>query len=126
LHFLLLHIKLLGSIFNVMEILKLSRVKMVVLCMLLFALGACSLTEPFVDRRREAGRPKDNLYVGSSKPDAPVVCYNGLITKFDEVQKMADAECVKHDTGISARLDDEEIFACRIMTPTKAKFQCVR
>lgn len=109
-----------------MEILKLSRVKFGVLCMLLFAVGACSLTEPFVDRRREAGRPKDNLYVGSSKSDAPVVCYNGWKTSFDEIQKMADDECVKNDTGVAAKLDGEEVFSCRIMTPTKAKFQCVR
>ena len=103
-----------------------SRVNFIGLWLLLFIVGACSLTDPFVDRRREAGRPKDNLYVGSSKPDAPVICYNGLRTSFDEVQKMADEECVKHDTGTAARLDDEEVFACRIMTPTKAKFQCVR
>lgn len=103
-----------------------SRVKFSVLCVLLFAVSACSLTEPFVDRRREAGRPKDNLYVGSSQPDAPVVCYNGWRTSFEEVQKMADAECVKHDTGIAAKLDEEEMLSCRILTPTKAKFQCVR
>lgn len=109
-----------------MEILKLSRVKFSVLWVLLFVATACSLTEPFVDRRREAGRPKDDLYVGSSTTEAPVVCYNGWKTSFEEVQKMADAECVKYDTGIAAKLDEEEHFSCRIMTPTKAKFQCVR
>ena len=103
-----------------------SRVKIIVLWLVLAAVEACSLTEPFVDRRREAGRPRDSLYVGSSKPDAPVVCYNGWKTDFSKVQKMADEECIKHDTGIAAKLEDEEIFACRIMTPTKAKFQCVR
>lgn len=109
-----------------MEILKLSRVKMVGPALLLLLAGACSLTEPFVDRRREAGKTGAELYVGSSKADAPVVCYNGWKTKFEDVQKMADEECIKYGTGTSASLDAEEHFTCRVMTPTKAKFQCVR
>lgn len=103
-----------------------SRVKMAVLSLLLLQAGACSLTEPFVDRRREAGKTGAELYVGSSKADAPVVCYNGWATDFETVQKMADAECVKQGTGSAASLDGEERFSCRIMTPSKAKFQCVR
>lgn len=103
-----------------------SRGKMAVLTLLLLQTAACSLTEPFVDRRREAGKSGEELYVGSSKTDAPVVCYNGWVTEFEMVQKMADEECVKYGTGTAASLDVEEKFVCRIMTPTKAKFQCVR
>ena len=66
------------------------------------------------------------LYVGASKTDAPVVCYNGWVTDFEEVQKMADEECVKHNTGTSASLENEDRFSCRLFTPTYAKFQCVR
>ena len=97
-----------------------------ILCFLLLSIGACSLADAFVDRRREAGRPVDSLYVGSSKTDAPVICYNKLITDFETVQKMADEECVRHDTGIRAEFDEEDLFSCRILTPVKAKFHCVR
>lgn len=103
-----------------------SRVKIAVWLLLLLQAAACSLTEPFVDRRREAGKTGAELYVGSSKTDAPVVCYNGWKTEFEDVQKMADEECVKQGTGSAAVLDAEERFSCRIMTPTKAKFQCAR
>lgn len=109
-----------------MEILKLSRKKMAQAVLLVLFLGACSLTQPFVDRRREAGMTGSGLYVGASKTDAPVVCYNGWVTDFEEVQKMADEECVKHNTGTSASLENEDRFSCRLFTPTYAKFQCVR
>ena len=109
-----------------MEILKLSRKKMAQAVLLVLFLGACSLTQPFVDRRREAGMTGAGLYVGASKTDAPVVCYNGWVTDFEEVQKMADDECVKHNTGTSASLENEDRFSCRLFTPTYAKFQCVR
>ena len=103
-----------------------SRIKFIGLWLILITVSACSFLDPFVDRRREAGRPKDNLYVGSSKPDAPVICYNGWRTDFSEVQKMADDECIKHNTGVAARFEEKEMFACRILIPTKAKFECIR
>ena len=109
-----------------MEILKLSSLKIFSAVLLLLLVAACSLSEPFVDRRREAGKKGDELYVGTSKTDAPVICYNGWVTDFSAVQKMADDECVKNNTGTAAVLDNEERFSCRIMTPTYAKFQCVR
>lgn len=103
-----------------------SRVKMVLMLFLLLAVSACSMTEPFVNRRREAGKSGAELYVGSSKPEAPVVCYNSWVSGFEKVQKMADDECVKHSTGTSALLEKDEGFSCRILTPRSAKFQCVR
>ena len=109
-----------------MEILKLSRKKIAQAVLLVLFLGACSLTHPFVDRRREAGRTGASLYVGTSKTDAPVVCYNGWVTDFEEVQKIADDECIKHNTGTAASLEAENRFSCRLFTPTYAKFQCVR
>ena len=93
---------------------------------LLLSVTACSLTDAFVDRRREAGRTGNALYVGSSKTDAPVVCYNKLTTDFAKVQQMADEECVRHNTGVRAEFDEEDVFSCRILTPAKAKFHCVR
>ncbi|MBR1648200.1 MAG: hypothetical protein IJ689_01205 [Alphaproteobacteria bacterium] len=103
-----------------------ARVKILILLLFAEFVCACSQLEPFVDRRREAGKTGNELYVGASKKDAPVVCYNGFKTDFSTVQKMADDECIKYDTGTAASLDEEEKFSCRILTPTKAKFQCVR
>ena len=54
-----------------------SRVKLLNIVLLCLALNACSLLDPFIDRRREAGaKDEAHLYVGASKPDAPAICYN--------------------------------------------------
>ena len=94
--------------------------------MLLLFVTACSQVEPFVDSRREAGQTGPRLYVGSSQKDAPAVCYNGLWTDAEEVQKLADDVCVKNGTGTKAVFDRKEKFSCRILTPQKSFFKCVR
>lgn len=93
---------------------------------MLFAVAACSWTDPYVDRRRNAGEKKENLYTGFSRPDAPVICYNGWKTEFADLQKMADAECVKQGTGLRAESVEEKHFVCRLMTPSYVKFKCVK
>ncbi len=103
-----------------------SRGKIIIFLLLLCAVNACSQVEPFVDSRREAGRPRENLYVGSSKKNAPTVCYNPLWTDFEKVQKMADEVCVKNDTGTKAVLGRKNYFSCALTTPTKAFFKCER
>lgn len=92
----------------------------------LFFVSACSLFEPFIDRRRNAGATDMRfLYVGASKPDAPAVCYNGLWTNEEEIQKLADAECLKHQTGTHAVKQDTSHFSCKILLPSHAYFKCV-
>ncbi len=104
-----------------------SRLKMTILPILMLALGACSLLNPFVDRRREAGAPSaDKLYVGRSKPEAPAICYNGLWTSFDEVKKMADEECVKQKKGSHAEEVSKSTFTCRVLLPNHYYFKCVK
>lgn len=100
--------------------------KIVLFLLLISIVSACSQVEPFVDRRREAGRPRANLYVGSSKKNAPVICYNALWTDFDEVQKKADDECIKNGAGTKAVFDKKDYFSCTLATPSKAFFKCVR
>lgn len=71
-----------------MEFLKLSRVKLLNIVLLCLALNACSLLDPFIDRRREAGaKDEAHLYVGASRPDAPAICYNKWTTDFETLQK---------------------------------------
>ena len=79
-----------------MEFFKLSRPKRLNIILLLLALGGCSLFQPYIDRRREAGvSDPSKLYLGLSKPEAPAVCYNNWVSDYAEVKKLADNECVK-------------------------------
>jgi len=85
---------------------------------LLALLVACG--RPFVDTRREAGQVES---VGTSTPNAPVVCYAKSETSPEEVAAMANAVCAK--SGRAARFDSEALLACRLMQPWRAQFTCV-
>jgi len=108
------------------EILKLSRINFALCILVLLAVSACSWVNPYIDRRRNAGEKRENLYVGFSQPDAPVICYNGWKTDFEQLQQMADAECRNQGTGIRAEFEEKQYFVCRLMTPAYAKFKCVK
>lgn len=90
-----------------------------------FLSGCASQFGPFVDRRREAGGREDGaLYVGRSTPDEPAICYNKLYTSWEEVQKLADAECLKNKTGNHATPVKETVFSCRLLVPNHYYFKC--
>lgn len=89
-----------------------------------FLLCSCSVLQPFVDRRRDAGAPSHRLYVGESKKDAPSVCYNILTTDYPTVKKMADEECIKYKTGTHAVPVSQEAFSCRVLIPARINFKC--
>lgn len=108
-----------------MEFFKLSRVKFLIIGLMLIFISGCSLFQPFVDRRRNAGQTGDLLYVGRSKPAAPVVCYNSWVSEFEQIQKMADEECIKQKTGTRAEFVSEDKFSCRLLTPIYSNFQCI-
>ena len=103
-----------------------SRIKLSGCVLMLVILTACSWVEPFVDRRRNAGAPMESLYVGASTPENPAICYNGWVSEYDEIKKMADEECRKHKTGDYAEPVGQEFFTCRIMTPAIYRFKCVK
>ncbi len=110
-----------------MEISKLSRVKIANILALVLLINACSLVEPFVDRRRNAGeRNMEKLYVGESKVDAPAICYNKLTTSYQNVKKLADEECVKNNTGSHAVPVKQTILSCRLFIPNHLYFKCVK
>ena len=102
-----------------------SRIKLIFCGLTLFAIMGCSLMEPYVDRRRDAGQPLDRLFVGKSQLDAPVICFNPLYSEVDEVQKMADEECVRNEKGNRAESVNKESFACTLLTPSYMYFKCV-
>lgn len=92
----------------------------------LCATGACSMLNPFVDRRREAGvKDLAYLYVGESTPENPAICYNKLTSNFEQIQKMADEECVKNQTGNKAIFVDKSVFTCRVLIPNHLYFKCI-
>lgn len=93
---------------------------------MLFLCG-CSLFNPYIDRRRNPGVSDINmLYTGPSKPDAPVICYNPLLTDDDELQQMADAECIKHETGDRAVFVKKTYLNGKLLLPNHAHYVCVR
>lgn len=64
-----------------------ARANFTYLAVMAFLLSACSVLEPFVDRKRNAGAPPTQLYVGRSRKDAPSICYNILTTDYKTVKK---------------------------------------
>ena len=102
-----------------------SRVKILNCLILAGMLCSCSLLDPFVDRRRNAGeRDISKLYVGKSTPEQPAICYNSWTTDYATVKKLADEECLKHKTGTQAVPLKQTHFTCRLFLPTHIYFQC--
>ena len=102
-----------------------SNIKVIFSIVILCMLTACSLFEPFVDRRRNAGESDMNrLYVGRSTPDEPAVCTNGLWTTDEKVKQLADAECEKHHPGSHATFTHKTHLTCRLLLPTHVYFKC--
>ncbi len=98
--------------------------KLIISSALILTLSACSFWQPYVDRRRNAGNPPDRLYVGRSTPYNPSICYNGWVSDVNEVQKLADEECLKYKTGDKAVLLQTSSFDCKIFVPSRANFKC--
>lgn len=104
-----------------------SRGNLLIIAIVCLAINACSLTTPFVDRRREAGaQTPETLYIGKSTPEKPAICYNALTTPFAEVKKLAEQECRKQKTGIYAVPLNQTVFTCRVLVPNHFYFDCVK
>ncbi len=100
-----------------------STLKLTLLLFPLFCVAACTQFGPFEDRRREPGT--QYVYVGSSKPGKPVICYNPLFTGQDRVKAMADGLCEENKAGTHAEAADRDYFSCRLFVPSKAYYKCV-
>ena len=110
-----------------MEFLKLSSVKLSISCLFLFFLTACSLFQPYIDRKRNPGVSDIRfLYTGPSTPEKPVICYNGWLTSDEKLQEMADAECVAQNTGTHAEFVNKTYFDGKLLLPNHAHYQCVK
>lgn len=94
--------------------------------LLLFFVASCGIFDPYIDRQRNPGVSDiNNLYSGPSKPDAPVVCYNGLLTDDDKLQELATAECRKHGTGDYAEFQRKTYIDGKLLLPNQAFYKCV-
>jgi hypothetical protein len=110
-----------------MEFFKLSRAKILNLVLLTSVICSCTILDPYIDRRRNPGTSDvSKLYTGSSKEDAPAICYNQLLTTDEELQKMADEECDKHNAGTHAEFVKKDGFSCKILLPATAYYKCVK
>ena len=103
-----------------------SSLKLVISTIFLLILCGCGMLNPYIDRRRNPGTQDiSQLYSGPSKPDAPVVCYNGLLSSDEDLQELATAECVKHGTGNYAEFLQKTHFDGKLLLPSHAYYKCV-
>lgn len=110
-----------------MEFFKLSSLKFYIACLSVLFMSGCTLFQPFVDRKRNPGTSDiSKLYSGSSKPNAPVICYNPLFTDDNELQQMADDVCKTEETGDRAELQGKNYIDGKLLLPAKARYLCVK
>lgn len=104
-----------------------SRAKILNLVLLCSFIGGCSILDPYIDRRRNPGTTDPTkLYTGKSKADAPAVCYNPLLSSEEELQALADAECVKNNAGTRAEFIKTDGFSCKILLPATNFYKCIK
>lgn len=101
-----------------------SRLKLLLFLFVLIFVSSCSQFRAFEDRRREPGT--ERMYSGSSKPGAPVICYNPLFYKIDEINNIADGLCQENDVNTKAKYVDKDSFSCRLFIPSKAYYKCIK
>ena len=101
-----------------------STLKLSLLLSVLISVSACSQFSAFEDRRREPGTTY--IYVGSSKPTSPAICYNPLWDNNEEIQALADEICQKTDAQTHAKFIKKDYFSCRLFVPSKAYYKCVK
>lgn len=104
-----------------------SRVKFLYFLLLSGTVCGCTILDPYIDRRRNPGTGDvSKLYSGFSKADEPAVCYNPLLSEDNELQALADAECVKNNTGTHAVFKKTSSFSCKIFLPSVNFYKCVK
>jgi len=110
-----------------MEFFKLSRVKILNITILIVLLSSCGILDPYINRRRNPGTSDiSKLYSGTSKPHAPAVCYNPLLSEEKELQALADAECIKNNTGTHAEFIKTDHFSCKVFLPSTNFYKCIK
>lgn len=110
-----------------MEFLKLSSQKSMLICFVVFFIAGCGIFEPYIDRRRNPGvQDLNRLYSGPSTPDKPVICYNGLLTDDEELQVIANEECVKQETGNYAEFVKKTHLTGKLLLPSHAYYRCMK
>ena len=105
---------------------KLSTVKIFLIAAIICLSSACSILNPFIDRRREPGGiDMKKLYVGESTPTDPAICYNPLVTDVEKVEQIATDECVRYQTGNKAEFVKKTTFTCRVLIPNHSYYKCI-
>ncbi|GAB3123403.1 hypothetical protein [Novispirillum itersonii] len=79
-------------------------------------LAGCA--DPWVDRRREAGKP--NTFVGTSTDNRAMICHAGAVTP--EVQRLAAQECAR--TKRSPVFLGTMAYQCSLTAPNLSAFDC--
>ena len=79
-------------------------------------LAGCA--DPWVDRRREAGKP--NTFDGTSTDNRAMICHAGAVTP--EVQRLAAQECAR--TKRSPVFLGTMPYQCSLTAPNLSAFDC--
>lgn len=109
-----------------MEFFKLSSLKLAISTLFILSICGCGLLNPYIDRRRNPGVQNiTQLYSGPSRPEAPVVCYNGWWSSDEELQELATAECIKQQTGNYAEFQKKTHLDGKLLLPSHAYYKCV-
>lgn len=101
-----------------------STLKLSISIFLFIFITGCTQFAAFEDRRREPG--KERIWVGSSTPKKPAICYNPLFYSQEDIKEKADAICQSNKKGTHAEFVDVDYFTCRLLVPSKAYYRCVK
>lgn len=98
--------------------------RLIPLALLVLQLAACGATEPYVYKANEFDRDRPSFNRSPADPSEVGICYNGMTTTPEKIRALAEEHCQAY--GKRARLADEVLASCPLLTPAGAMFRCVK
>ena len=90
----------------------------------LTALGGCANMPPYVYNPAEFDRESADFGRDPTDIEEVTICYSRRATTMETVEAMAQGECARFQKV--ARFEDDSFLYCPLLTPTSARFECVR
>lgn len=86
--------------------------------------AGCGATEAYVYKARAFDRDAPDFNREPADRTELTICYGAMFTATDAVARLAEAECGRFGRRAVAR--NEGFGVCPMLTPTEARFDCVR